>query len=195
MRLAFHPARGLVEHERETAMRRDVRGEGVRLSELDLVVNEPFGWPGPLRLSSDGAPVPTWFAWAALGVVSLYGAISAARYCDAAWSAGMFAFTSVAGLLAWRFQQEGVWVDAEGLTARDLFRTVRIPWPDAGDILADRRASRSHTWVERTDGRLVLLPHVSSKDAAYGDAGLRQDLQLLANWWQTGQRRAAGPPG
>jgi len=172
MRLAFHPARGLVEHERETAMRRDVRGEGVRLSELNLIVNEPFGWPGPLRLSSDRSAVPTWFAWAALGVATLYGAVAAARHGDVAWSVGMFVFAAVALLLAWRFQQEGVWVDAAGVTARDLFQTVRIPWPTAGDILADSRAGRSRTWVERTDGRLVLLPHVSSKDPAVGDSVL-----------------------
>lgn len=175
-------------------MRHDVRDESVRLSELDLLVNEPFGWPGPLRLSSDNSAIPTWLAWAALGVVTAYGAIGAARQGDVAWSLGMFAVAAASALLAWRFQQEGVWVDAEGVTARDLFQTARIPWPEAGDILADRRVGRSHTWVERTDGRLVLLPHVSSKDPAYGDAGLRQDLQLLANWWQTGQRRDTSAP-
>lgn len=171
-------------------MRRDVRDEGVRLSEVDLIVNEPFGWPGPLRLASDQAPMPTWFGWSALGVLALYGGISSGRSGDVGWSVGMLAAAAVSALLAWRFWAEGVWVDAAGVTARDLFATTRVPWPDVADILAGGRTGRSRTWVERTDGRLVLLPHVSSKDPAISDSGLRTDLQLLGCWWRTGQRRS-----
>jgi len=176
-------------------MRRDVRETGIRLSELDLTVNEPFGWPGPLRLSSDATLVPNWFGWAALSTFGLYGAAAGGRDGDVGWSVGLLAVAAVAGLLAWRFQREGVWVDADGVTARDLFSTARVPWADAADVIADDRVGRSRTWVERADGRLVELPHVSSKDQAYGASGLRTDLQLLACWWQTGRRRAATAPG
>jgi hypothetical protein len=169
-------------------MRGDVRNEGVRLSELELIVNEPFGWPGPLRLSSDEAALPTWVGWAGLGVLALYGGIGVAREGDAGWAVGMFAVAALSALLGYRFQREGVWVDSAGLTVRDLFSTTRIDWADVADIVADSRRGRSHTWAEHTEGRLVLLPHVSSKDPAVADAGLRHDLQLLANWWRTGQR-------
>lgn len=172
---------------------RQVRDDDVRLSELDIVTSEPFGWPGPLRLTSDPALVPTWFGWAAMAAVTAYGGLSAGWSGDARWAAGLLAVAVVFGALAWRFHQEGVWVDGEGVTARDLFSTRRVPWSDVADVVVSGGGrGRSHAWLERTDGRLVLLPNATTSDPPVSDAGVRVDLQILACWWRTGQRGADG---
>lgn len=171
--------------------RRDVRDEAVRLSELDLVINEPFGWPGPLKLAGDQSTIPAWLGWAFVSAIALYGGIGAAQNRDTGWAIGLVAAAAVAGLVAWRFWAEGVVVDAEAITARDVFANTRVQWSDAADILATGGSSRSATWVETTDGSLVRLPHLAGKGPVIDDAGVRQDLQLLACWWQTGRLRAS----
>ena len=175
------------------ARRKRARDDDLRLSQLDIVINEPFGWPGPLRLTSDPSPLPTAAGWTFMAAVTLYGAVASAADGDAGSAVGMAVVTVIFGLLAWRFAREGVWVDADGLTARDLFGSKRVPWSDVRDVIAAGGGShgRSHTWVERADETLVLLPHLTSKASAVGDAGLRVDLQVLACWWRTGQKRAA----
>jgi hypothetical protein len=172
-------------------LRRGRREDAVQLSGLALSGEEPFGWPGPLRLSSDPSPIPTWWGWAALSTFALYGAAAAGRGGDGRWALVMAVVAALAGLLGWRFQREGVWVDAEGLTARDLFGTTRVPWSDAADIIAAGALGRSHTWVERTDGTRVVLAHIGSRKPAVADGGVRPDLQILGGWWQTGRQRAA----
>ena len=148
---------------------------------------------GPLRLTSDPSPLPTAAGWALMAAFTLYGAIASARGGNIGWAVGMAVVTVAAGLLAWRFSREGVWVDAEEVTVRDLFGSKQVPWSDVRDVIAAGGGSygRSHTWLERSDETLVLLPHLTSKDSAVGDAGLRVDLQVLACWWRTGQTRAA----
>ena len=175
------------------ARRKRARDDDLRLSELDIVINEPFGWPGPLRLTSDPSPLPTAAGWGLMGAFTLYGAVASALDGDLGSAVGMAVVTALFALLAWRFAREGVWVDGDGVTARDLFGSKRVPWSDVRDVVAAGGGShgRSHTWLERTDETLVLLPHLTSKDSAVGDGGLRVDLQVLACWWRTGQTRAA----
>jgi hypothetical protein len=144
-----------------------------------------------MRLSSDPAPIPTWLGWSALSAFALYGGVAAARGGDGGWSVGLICAAVLTALLAWRFQREGVWVDADGLTARDLFGTTRVPWSDAAEIIAAGALGRSHTWVERSDGSRVVLAHIASRHPAVADSGVRPDLQILASWWQTGRQRAA----